>query len=84
MVRITVKLFAGFRPLLPAENRIEGITIDVDDYITPHQILRQFKVPVEQAHLLLINGVFIEPERRNQAIFKNNDVFAVWPAVAGG
>ncbi len=83
-MRITVKLFASFRQLLPVENRIEGISIEVDESITPHQILKKLNVPIEQAHLLLLNGVFIEPEKRNLAIFHENDVFSVWPAVAGG
>ena len=83
-MKITVKLFASFRQYLPIKNRIDGIILEIEPSISPHQVLTQLKVPVEQAHLLLQNGVFIEPERRDQAIFKENDVFAVWPAVAGG
>jgi len=83
-VRITVKLFATFRQLLPVENRINGISIEAHKSITPNQILKQLNIPVEQAHILLINGVFVEPERRNLAIFHDNDIFSVWPAVAGG
>ncbi len=58
--------------------------MQINESTTPHQILKQLKVPIDQAHLLLVNGSFIEPEKRDQSIFKNNDILAVWPAVAGG
>ncbi len=36
------------------------------------------------AHLVLLNGVYLTPEQREQATFKEGDTLAVWPPVAGG
>jgi sulfur carrier protein ThiS len=83
-MKITVKLFAGFRRYLPDGTGVEGITMEIDNSITINQILDQFHVPVAEAHLVLINGNFISPENRNCPVFTDNDILAVWPAVAGG
>ena len=83
-MKVTVKLYAGFRQYLPEGAGAKGVTIDVEENFSPLQILKQLHVPEDEIHLVLINGVFVEPERRDQAIFVANDVLAVWPAVAGG
>jgi molybdopterin synthase sulfur carrier subunit len=52
--------------------------------ITANAIIEQFRVPQKMAHLVLRNGIYIEPERRDQAMFKDGDVIAIWPPIAGG
>lgn len=83
-MKITVKLFAGFRQYLPDGMGTEGITMEIDSAATVNQILKQFHVPIAEAHLVMINGSFVSPENRNSAVFTENDILAVWPAVAGG
>lgn len=83
-MNVTVKLFAGFRRYLPEDTGMDGLTFEIDDSITINQLLERFYVPVDKAHLVLINGNFIDPENRNRPIFNENDILAVWPAVAGG
>lgn len=83
-MKVTVKLYAGFRQYLPCDAGSKGIEIEVDEKTTPLQLLWQLHVPDNEVHLVLLNGVFVEPSQRNQPIFKNNDTLAVWPAVAGG
>ena len=83
-MKITVKLFAGFRQYLPDGTGAEGITVDIDSAATVNQILQKFHVPVAEAHLVFINGNYVNPENRNRPVFTENDILAVWPAVAGG
>lgn len=83
-MRITVKLFAGFRRYLPEGTGLEGLTMEIDNSITVNRLLEYFQIPIAGAHLVLINGNFIEPENRNRPVFNDNDILAVWPAVAGG
>jgi hypothetical protein len=47
-------------------------------------VLDGFNMPEGLYKLVLVNGVFIVPEARASRIFVENDVFAVWPPVAGG
>lgn len=84
-MQVTVKLYAGFRQYLPeGAAGSAGIGLEVEQGVTPHQLLRQLNVPVAEAHLVLINGVFVEPDNRDRAVLKGGDVLAAWPAVAGG
>jgi molybdopterin converting factor small subunit len=83
-MNITVKLYAHFRECLPKGVSAEGIPMLIDETATVNQVLQRLAIPIERAHLVLINGVFIAPINRDEAIFKANDVLAVWPQVAGG
>lgn len=83
-MKITVKLFAGLRQFLPEDARGESLVMRVADETTPYQILARLNVPEAKIHLVLINGIYIEPEQRAMPILKEHDVLAVWPAVAGG
>jgi len=51
---------------------------------TAVQLLNRYRVPVEQAHLVLRNGVFLDRAQREQIALEEGDVIAVWPPVAGG
>jgi len=83
-VQIRVKLFATFRQYLPEDADSQGIRLEIGEDSTPLQVLQRLGVPVDAIHLVLINGEYIEPDRRHEAIFHDQDVLAVWPAVAGG
>lgn len=83
-MNITFKLYASLTQYLPADAERNIATIDIADSASVHDILEQYRVPREAAHLILVNGFYIEPEERDSAIFKENDVLAIWPPVAGG
>lgn len=83
-MKITLKLFASLGDLLPDQAQENAIQIDVADAVTPHQVIDRFNVPREMAHLILLNGVYLDADERNKPILKVNDVLAVWPPVAGG
>ena len=83
-MQIQLKLYATLADLLPAEAVNNMVTLDVEPDVTPHQLIDQFKVPRPKAHLVLINGIYIEPENRDDALLKPGDTLVIFPAVAGG
>ena len=84
-MKITFKLYATLQHLLPAGAVRNAVAIDVADGATLNDIIDQFKVPRELAHLVLVNGVYHDASARDQShVLKENDVLAVWPPVAGG
>ncbi|MHC8442038.1 MAG: MoaD/ThiS family protein [Candidatus Eutrophobiaceae bacterium] len=83
-MKISLKLYAGLAHYLPPEASDHRIFLDILSTKTPNQILIEHSVPPEKAFLLLLNGLYLNSEQRNQAILKEGDVLAAWPPVAGG
>ena len=48
------------------------------------QIIEPFGLPAKMVHLVLINGKYIEPEKRLTQTLAEGDVLAIWPPIAGG
>lgn len=83
-MEITLKLYAGLTQYLPEHSVKHAVQLDISSSETAFSILEQFKVPKESAHLVLLNGVYLEPEERTKPTFNEGDILAVWPPVAGG
>ena len=83
-MKLTFKLYAGLARYLPAEAVENAVSIEVADSATPFDIMDQFQVPYAEAHLVLRNGLYIEPEDRDKPVLSDGDVLALWPPVAGG
>jgi sulfur-carrier protein len=83
-VKITLKLYANLSDYLPSHAQYNRVEIDIANDNTPHQVLSAYHVPLAMAHLVLLNGVYLTAEQRNQSLLKSGDVLAVWPPVAGG
>ena len=83
-MEITVKLYAGLSEYLPENAEKHAAKLSISKNETPFSILDKFNVPKEAAHLVLLNGIYLEPEERNQPRFNEGDTLAVWPPVAGG
>ncbi len=83
-MKITLKLYASFGKYLPAGARNNTIVIEVDEVVNVHEILNLYSVPLEEAHLVVVNGVFVCESERDHHLLQVGDTLAVWPAVAGG
>lgn len=83
-MKVTLKLFASLSDLLPPEAAGHAIDLQLNESVTPHQLLDQCHVPRHLARLVFRNGVFITPEERDRPVLRHGDVVAVWPPVAGG
>lgn len=83
-MQIELKLYASLGEYLPPGASANAARIKVDDDATPNGLIERYRVPKEQAHLVLLNGQFVAPEQRDQPIIKEGDTLAIWPPVAGG
>jgi sulfur-carrier protein len=84
-MKITLKLFASLTDYLPAADRTGNITqIDVASDASILQIIEPFGMPPKLVHLVLVNGVYVYPEKRDSHVLVDGDVLAIWPPIAGG
>ena len=84
-MKITFKLFASLTDYLPVEAKYTNvIELDVAPDATISQIIAPFGLPPKLVHLVLINGKYIEPDKRLSQTLVEGDVLAIWPPIAGG
>jgi sulfur carrier protein ThiS len=84
-MKITIKLYASLTEYLPAQDRSDNrVTLDVAEGSTIAAVVEPFKLPHKLVHLVLVNGVFVPPERRLTHVLQEGDVLAIWPPIAGG
>ena len=83
-MKISLKLYASLRDLLPPDTPRTGVVIDVPLDVTPNQVIDQYRVPRPMAHLVLHNGVYLTPGDRDRPMLSDGDVLAIWPPIAGG
>ena len=77
-------MYASLAKYLPSDAERNIAKIEVESDMTVLELLAIYKVPVDSVHLVLVNGVYIEPEDRDRPLLKEGDVLALWPPVAGG
>jgi len=84
-MKITFKLFASLTDYLPVEARYTNVLeLDVAPEASINQIIEPYGLPPKLVHLVLINGKYIEPEKRLSQRLNEGDVLAIWPPIAGG
>ena len=84
-MKITFKLFASLTDYLPAEARYTNVLeLDIAPDATISQIIEPYGLPPKLVHLVLINGKYIEPDKRLTQTLVDGDVLAIWPPIAGG
>ena len=83
-MKLTLKLYAGLTDYLPPEAVDNKLIIEISEHITAYELIDRYSVPRDMAHLVLLNGVYVNPEDRNRAMFNDGDTLAIWPPVAGG
>lgn len=83
-MKVKVKLFAMLRDCSPGSAVNGCVDLEVPEATTPHQIIDELKIPRDLTHLVLVNGVYLDPAQRDQASLKNGDTLAIWPPIAGG
>ena len=83
-MQITFKLYASLSCYLPEGSERNIAVIDVPDDATANSVIDQFNVPTDLVHIVLLNGVYLQPEERSHPVFHAGDTLAIWPPVAGG
>lgn len=84
-MQITLKLFASLANYLPP-NKKSNIEADIEiaDGSAIGDVINLYKIPSKSAHLVMVNGVYIKPEERDQYALRPGDALAICPPVAGG
>lgn len=83
-MRITFKLYATLSDYLPAGQRHNAVELDIDPATTIGDLIERFNLPKKLVHLVLVNGVYVEPSQRMARTLETGDALAIWPPVAGG
>lgn len=83
-MEVTVKLFATLGKYLPPNAKYNEVKIDIAEGTSVSQLIRQLHLPQELTHLVMINGIYINPGDHDHTTFSPGDEFAVFPPVAGG
>lgn len=84
-MKITFKLYASLTDFLPLAARVGNrVELDVAPEATLMQIIEPYGLPMKLVHLVLVNGVYVQPEDRASRTFVEGDVLAIWPPIAGG
>jgi len=83
-MKIQVKLYASLSDYLPSGAVNNEITVKVSETATPAQVMLSLGVPEAMCHMVLINGVYVQPEARAHTTLEDRDHLAIWPPVAGG
>lgn len=84
-MKITFKLYASLTDFLPLAARVGNrVALDVAPETTLMQIIEPYGLPMKLVHLVLVNGVYVQPEDRASRTFVEGDVLAIWPPIAGG
>ncbi len=83
-MKVTVKLFALLGKYLPPGAADNQAAVEVADCATPSVDMDSLNLPSEYRPLVLVNGLYVEPGKRESLALTENDVLAIWPPVAGG
>ncbi len=83
-MKIKLKLYATLSDYLPQNALKQQIEIEIADDEAPNQVFESLNLPKEQLHLVLLNGIYLDEDHRNQRCLQEGDTLAVWPPVAGG
>ena len=83
-MQVQLELYASLMCYLPAHAERHKAVFDVAPGTSAHALLDIVGLPHEKAHLVLRNGIYLNPEERDAGLLQPGDVIAVWPPVAGG
>jgi molybdopterin synthase sulfur carrier subunit len=84
-MHITLKLFATLTDYLPeAARRTNLVELTLPEGTPVSQAYAPYGLPDKLVHLVLVNGVYVEPADRLTRTLQEGDVLAIWPPIAGG
>ncbi|MGY9061479.1 MAG: sulfur carrier protein ThiS [Rhodospirillales bacterium] len=83
-MKVRIKLYAMLGDYLPSHAKKNEADVKFAEGTSISAMLSSLGVPLEQCHLVLVNGVFVPPSERDSQSVVDGDALAVWPPVAGG
>ena len=83
-MKLVFKLFAGLGEYLPADAKANATLIEIDESDNVFDVIAKFNIPPDIIHLVLLNGVYLNPDERAACKFSEGDILAIWPPIGGG
>ncbi|MGD8348498.1 MAG: MoaD/ThiS family protein [Gammaproteobacteria bacterium] len=84
-MQINIEFYASLMKYLPPGKSRFRREVKVDDGITLSRLIRQYNISEAEAHLVLVNGHFVNcGEDRDRRELTEGDTVSIWPPVAGG
>ena len=79
-MKVSIKLIATYRKLLPEDARGNTVQLDVPPGARVEDVLIKFNVPSDRASVILVNGHVPVTDQQ----LDEGDVITAFPAMAGG
>ena len=83
-MQINIEFYASLMQYLPSGKSRHRREIRVADGLPVNRLIEQFHIPEKMAHIVLVNGHFVEADKRAERVLVEGDVVSIWPPVAGG
>ena len=85
-MKVVLKLYASLTDYLPQKGRDQrhDVDVEVEPGATVGDVIERFHLPRRSVHLVLVNGLYVEPKQRSTRALAEGDHLAIWPPVAGG
>jgi sulfur carrier protein ThiS len=83
-MQINIEFYASLMKYLPPGKSRFRREVKVADGLLLDRLIEQFHIPPQMAHIVLVNGLFVDPEQRAERELVEGDVVSIWPPVAGG
>ena len=83
-MQINIEFYASLMQYLPPGKSRHRREVRVDDGLRVSGLVEQFHIPKKMAHIVLVNGRFVDADKRDQHELAEGDVVSIWPPVAGG
>ncbi len=84
-MNVNIEFYASLMKYLPPGKSRFRREVSVEDDITLSRLIKQFHISEAEAHLVLVNGHFVNcGEDRDQRKLVEGDTISIWPPVAGG
>ena len=84
-MNVNIEFYASLMKYLPPGKGRFRREVMVDDGITLSRLIQQYNISDEEAHLVLVNGHFVNcGEDRDGRELAEGDTVSIWPPVAGG
>jgi len=83
-MQINIEFYASLMQYLPPGKSRHRREVLVDNGLRLSRLIEQYHIPEKMAHIVLVNGHFVNPDKRADCKLTENDVVSIWPPVAGG
>lgn len=83
-MKMYIEFYASLMKYLPPGKARFRREIKVEDGLLLNRLIKQYQISPQEAHLVLVNGRFVNGDDRETKVLQDDDVVSIWPPVAGG